>query len=126
MPLGEEKKETKLRRWLHGQTPSSAGCDAALGGGWSWSLVDLVLGGLSSARLRMSRRWPLRAGGACGPSVPDVNTTLRGGGLWKGDERAWRGVACAGLNAKHSPGRSVETTGDAALPRGPEASRRQG
>ena len=106
MSLGEEEKETKLRRWLHGQTPSSDGCGAALGGGWSWSLVDLVLGGLSGARLRMSRRWPLhrhQAGlaGAGGSSAPDAQHFVE-----VGCGKVW-GVASTGWSAKHSPGRAV-------------------
>ena len=44
MSFGEEKKETKVRRWLHGRTLPDDSCGAMLRGGWSWSLAELVPG----------------------------------------------------------------------------------
>ena len=42
MSFGEEKKETKVRRWLHGRTLPDDSCGAMLRGGWSWSLAEMV------------------------------------------------------------------------------------
>ena len=125
MSFGEEKKETKLRRWLRGQTTPADGCGAAPGGGWSWSLAELVPGGPSGCA----------ASGrpAAGPS------TAVGRGEWavrlgrgRNASSRWAagggGATSAGLpwSAKHSLGLAARTAGDAALPRGPEAGRQRG
>ena len=52
MSFGEEKKETRVRRWLCGWTLSDDSCGAAPGGGWSWSLVEVVPGRAGPCRSR--------------------------------------------------------------------------
>ena len=103
------KLETNLPRWLHDQTSWAVGCVAALGGGRSLSLADLVFGGLEArpgAWLRMSRRRPLhrsqagRAGQAGRPSRMRTQRFVEVG-CGKGG-----GLVSAGCSAKHSPGRA--------------------
>ena len=97
MSFGEEKKETKVQRWLHGRTLPDDSCGAMLRGGLSWSLAELVPGraGPCWSRTLEDRPGtrlqdvsppapPPPSGRVGGLSIPDADVTRRRGQLRDG------------------------------------------